>query len=144
MTVRTLTLSAAGLALLGAAIAGYLTWIHYAELEPFCVGGGAACERVQSSEYADLAGVPVAVLGLAGYVAILGLLALPGAAARSATALVALVGAGCSAYLTYVEVAVIDAICQWCVASAVVMSMLACVTVARMVTADVNLSSART
>jgi uncharacterized membrane protein len=142
--VRRLTLAAGALALAGAAIAGYLTWVHYAELEPFCVGGGAACERVQNSRYADLAGVPVAVLGLAGYLAILGSLTLPGAAGRSATAFVALVGAGFSLYLTYVEVAVIEAICQWCVASAVVMTMLACVTVARMVAADMNLSSPRT
>ena len=144
MTGRRLTLAAAALALAGAAIAGYLTWVHYAELEPFCVGGGAACERVQSSRYADLAGVPVAVLGLAGYLAILGSLALPGATARSASAFAALVGAGFSLYLTYVEVAVIEAVCQWCVASAVVITTLAGVTVARMVSADINLQSART
>jgi uncharacterized membrane protein len=144
MTDRRLTLAAAALALLGVAIAGYLTWVHYAELEPFCVGGGAACERVQSSRYADLAGVPVALLGLAGYLAILGALALPGSAGRSATAFVALVGAGFSVYLTYVEVAVLEAICQWCVASAVVVTLIAGVTVARMVTADMNLHSTGT
>jgi uncharacterized membrane protein len=144
VTGRLLTVAAAALAVIGAAIAGYLTWVHYAELEPFCVGGGAACERVQSSRYADLADVPVAVLGLVGYLAILGALALPGATGRSAAAFAALAGAGFSFYLTYVEVAVIEAICQWCVASAVVMTMLAVVTVARMVAADMNLQSTRT
>ena len=50
----------AALAILGAAIAGYLTWVHFAQLEPFCVGGGGAGERVQSSPYASLGGVPKA------------------------------------------------------------------------------------
>jgi hypothetical protein len=47
------------------------------ELEPYCVGGGGGCERMQSSPYAELAGVTVAVIGLAGYVAVLDSLALP-------------------------------------------------------------------
>jgi uncharacterized membrane protein len=74
MTLRRVT---AVLALVGIGIAGYLTWVHYAGLEPVCVGGGGGCERVQSSRWAELAGIPVAVLGLAGYVAILASLALP-------------------------------------------------------------------
>lgn len=124
-----LTGATAALSVLGAAIAGYLTWVHYAELQPYCVGGGNACERVQSSPYAELAGIPVAVLGLAGYLAILASLALSD---RSVTAFLALVGFGFSAYLTYLELAVIHAICQWCVASAVVMTALAGVAVARL------------
>ena len=72
-----LTAVVAVLSLVGAAIAGYLTWVHFAELQPFCVGGGGGCERVQSSAYAKLAGVPVAVIGLAGYLAVLASLALP-------------------------------------------------------------------
>ena len=130
-----LTVAVAGLCLAGAAIAGYLTWVHYAELQPFCVGGGSACERVQSSPYAKLSGVPVAVLGLAGYLAVLASLALPD---RSVTAFLALVGAGFSAYLTYVELAVIDAVCQWCVASAVVMTALATTSVARLVRGELR------
>jgi uncharacterized membrane protein len=133
MSVRPLTVAVAALSLLGATIAGYLTWVHYAELEPFCVGGTGGCERVQSSPYAELAGVPVAVIGLAGYLAVLASLALPD---RSLTAFLALVGAGFSAYLTYLELAVIDAICQWCVASAVVMTALAVAAVARFVAGE--------
>ena len=127
--MRRLTLAIAVLSVLGAAIAGYLTWVHYAELQPFCVGGGGACERVQSSPYAKLAGVPVAVVGLAGYLAVLASLALPD---RSTTAFLALVGAGFSAYLTYIELAVVHAICQWCVASAAVMAALAGASAARL------------
>ena len=133
MSARGLRLATAGLALAGIAIAGYLTWVHYAGLDPVCVGGGGGCERVQSSRWAELAGVPVAVLGLAGYIAILGSLALPEAVGRQAAAFLALVGFGFSAWLTYVELFEIDAICQWCVASAVLMTVLALVSVARLV-----------
>jgi uncharacterized membrane protein len=131
MSDRALLVATAVLAAAGALIAGYLTWVHYAELEPFCVGGGGGCERVQSSEYAELAGIPVAVMGLAGYIAILGSLFVPGDAGRFAGAVLALIGFGFSLYLTYLELFEIDAICQWCVASAVVMTALAGTTVAR-------------
>ncbi len=130
MSGRRLTFAIAALAILGAAIAGYLTWVHFAELQPYCVGGGGGCERVQSSPYARFAGVPVAVLGLAGYVAVLASLALRD---RSVTAFLGLVGAGFSAYLTYLELAVIDAVCQWCVASALVMTAVAVAAVVRLV-----------
>jgi uncharacterized membrane protein len=129
---RGLRRATAVLALLGLAIAGYLTWVHYAGLKPICAGGGGGCERVQSSQWADLAGIPVAVLGVAGYAALLLSLALRGDAGRSAAALVSLAGAGFSGWLTYVEVARIHAICQWCVASAVVMGLLAVVSVTRL------------
>jgi uncharacterized membrane protein len=133
VTPRALRLSTAVLALLGVAIAGYLTWVHYAGLDPVCVGGGGGCERVQSSRWAELAGIPVAVLGLVGYVAILTSLVLPDALGRQAAAFLALVGLGFSAWLTYVELVEIEAICQWCVASAVVMTALAGVSVARVI-----------
>ena len=123
------------LAFVGLAISGYLTWVHYAGLDPVCVGGGGGCERVQSSRWAELAGVPVAVLGLAGYLAILASLALREDQGSLAAAFLSLVGFGFSAWLTYVEIAKIDAICQWCVASAVVMTALAIVSVARLMAA---------
>ena len=114
----------AGLALLGIAIAGYLTWVHYAGLKPVCLSGGGGCEKVQSSCYADVAGIPVAVLGLIGYVGILGSLWLRGEKGLTLGVLLTLIGLGFSAYLTYRELFTIDAICQWCVASAVVMTIL--------------------
>jgi uncharacterized membrane protein len=122
----------AALAVAGVAIAGYLTWVHYAGLDPVCVGGGGGCERVQTSEWAELAGVPVALLGLVGYMTILATLVLPEEPGATVAAFVALVGFGFSAWLTYVELVKIDAVCQWCVASAVVMTALAAVSLARM------------
>jgi uncharacterized membrane protein len=129
--VSPLRASTAVLALAGLGIAGYLTWVHYAGLEPVCVGGGGGCEQVQASRWAELGGIPVALLGLIAYATILASLALPAELGRTVATFVSLVGFGFSAWLTYVEIAKIDAICQWCVASAVVMTALALVSVAR-------------
>jgi uncharacterized membrane protein len=109
------TRAIAGLALLGLAISAYLTWVHYAGIEPVCTGI-SDCERVQSSDYAELVGIPVAVLGLAGYSTILASLW----ARVEVTALLAYLAVAFSAYLTWAEVFKIDAICQWCVASALI------------------------
>jgi uncharacterized membrane protein len=128
MSERRLRIAVAVLALAGLGVAGYLTWVHYAELEPICAGGSGGCEKVQNSDYAELAGVPVALLGLVGYGAILASLALPGDLGRFSGAVLALAGFGFSAWLTYVELFEIDAICQWCVVSAVIMTALAVVT----------------
>ena len=119
------------LALIGTGIAGYLTWVHYGHLKIVCLAGGGGCEKVQSSSYAELAGVPVAVLGLIGYVAILLSLLLPEEYGAVAAAFLSLVGFGFSAYLTWAELFRIHAICQWCVASACVMTALMIVSVVR-------------
>jgi uncharacterized membrane protein len=118
----------------GVGIAGYLTAVHYAGGTPVCAVSHG-CETVQQSEYAELAGVPVALLGLAGYVAILVSLARDGEAARTVTAFLALAGFGFSAWLTYVELARLDAVCSWCVASAICMTLLAALSVTRMLVA---------
>jgi uncharacterized membrane protein len=132
MSDRALRRTALGLALAGVGVAGYLTWVHYEDLATVCVGGGGGCERVQSSEYAELAGIPVALIGLIGYLAVGAAVLAPGELARMAAALLALSGAGFSVYLTYLELFEIQAICQWCVASAVLMGGLAVVTVLRL------------
>jgi uncharacterized membrane protein len=134
VTDRRVRLALALLALAGLAVSGYLTYVHYAGIEPVCAGGGG-CERVQTSKYAELAGIPVAVLGLVGYALILVASQLRGEAARMATALAALVGFGFSAYLTYLELFEIDAICHWCLASAVLMTVLAVLAALRLVQA---------
>jgi uncharacterized membrane protein len=135
MSGAQLRLAAILLSGVGLAIAAYLTYVHVAELEPFCVGGGGGCERVQASDQSELAGVPVAVLGLAAYVVLLGCAILRSEAALALGALTALAGFGFSAYLTYESVAVIGATCQWCLASAAVMTLLAVVTTARLLRA---------
>jgi uncharacterized membrane protein len=134
----TLRLLGALLALAGLTISLYLTITWYDDSIPVCVGGGGGCEKVQTSDYADWAGVPVALVGAIGYGLILVSLALPGDAGRFSGVLFGLVGIGFSIYLTYLELFVIDAICQWCVASAVVMTALAAVLVARFLRAPVT------
>ena len=67
MSDRRLRLVAIVLSVAGLAVAAYLTYIHYEGIKPVC-GLGGDCEKVQTSEWADLAGIPVAVLGLVGYV----------------------------------------------------------------------------
>jgi uncharacterized membrane protein len=118
----------------GLGIAGYLTAVHYAGGTPACAVSHG-CATVQQSAYAELAGVPVALLGLAGYGAILASLARDGEGARTATTFLSLAGFGFSAWLTYVEVARLDAICSWCVASAACMTLLAALSVTRMLAA---------
>jgi uncharacterized membrane protein len=114
------TKAIAGLALLGLAISVYLTYVHYAGIEPVC-SSISNCERVQTSEYADLLGVPVAVLGIAGYAAIL----LSLRTRVEVTALISYLALAFSAYLTWAEVFKIEAICQWCVASAIITLVIA-------------------
>lgn len=130
MSDRRLRAGVAVLALAGLGVAGYLTYVHYHGGHVLC-GISHGCETVQSSTYAKLAGVPVALLGLAGYALILASLFVRGEAGRMGGALLALVGFGFSAYLTGRELFTIDAICQWCVVSAALMTALAVLCVMR-------------
>jgi uncharacterized membrane protein len=131
---RHLRLAAIVLALIGLGVASYLTYVHYDGIHAVC-GLGGDCEKVQTSEWSKLAGVPVALLGLIGYAVILVSLFVPGEEALIAGALTSLIGFGFSAYLTYRELFTIDAICPWCVASAILMTLLAVVTTARLLRA---------
>lgn len=132
---RRLRIAILVLSLIGIGIAGYLTYVHYEGLKVLCLSSGG-CETVQASSYAKLSGVPVAVLGLVGYIGILGSLAIRGELARITGFAIALVGCGFSLYLTYRELFTIKAICQWCVGSAVLMTVLAILTALRAVRAE--------
>jgi uncharacterized membrane protein len=98
------------------AVAGYLTWVHYDEGALVCVAGGG-CETVQQSSYAELAGFPVALLGLLGYAVILGLVVWDAPTARLGAAALAVVGLAFSVYLIVLQLFVIDAVCVWCLAN---------------------------
>jgi uncharacterized membrane protein len=130
-----LRIAAIALSVIGLGIAGYLTYVHYAGISPVCeIAHG--CEKVQTSQWSKVAGVPVALLGLLGYVGILGATLARGETALTAAAGTALIGAGFSVYLTYREVFTIHAICIWCVGSAVLMVALAIVTTVRLLRAE--------
>jgi uncharacterized membrane protein len=132
--VKALRIASAVLAVIGLGIAVYLTIVHYTGSSPVCAISHG-CETVQTSRYAELAGIPVAVLGLLGYAGILVTLLRDDETARTATALLSLIGFGFSAWLTYTEIALIDAICIWCVASAICMTLLTVLSVVRMLAA---------
>jgi uncharacterized membrane protein len=122
----------AAAALVGAGIAAYLTYVHYAHVSPICTTGG--CETVQKSKYAELAGVPVAVLGLAAYVVVLATALVRGLAAAFAGVLVALIGVAFSGYLLWAQLDPIGAICQWCLGNDVVILVVAALGVMRVLT----------
>jgi uncharacterized membrane protein len=118
------TVAMAVLALIGLGISVYLTTVHYADAAPLCAAGGHGCQTVQDSEYAKMAGVPVPLIGLVGYVAILASLFVRGDTGRLLRVGLTGFGFAFSLYLSYLELFVIEAICQWCVGSAVVMTLL--------------------
>jgi uncharacterized membrane protein len=134
-TDRKLLIAILILCALGIADAGYLTYVHYAGLKVLCLASGG-CETVQASRWAKLDGIPVAVLGLAGYIGVLGSLAVRGELGRAGAFALSLIGFGFSLYLTYRELFTIKAICQWCVASAVLMTALAILTAVRFLRYD--------
>lgn len=113
------------LAVVGLGIAGYLTYLHYAGDSPYCIAGGGGCERVQESEYAKVAGIPVAALGLLAYAALLVTAFVSGPTAAAVGAAIALTGVAFSGWLLYAQLVLIDAVCQWCVANDVVITLIA-------------------
>ena len=117
------------LAVAGLAVASYLTYSRYAGTQLYCATGG--CETVQHSSYALIAGIPVAVLGLLAYLAILGTAVARGPSAAAVGFGLAAAGVAFSAYLLVAQLFLIHAICQYCVASDVVVTLLAVATWAR-------------
>jgi uncharacterized membrane protein len=119
-------------AIIGGAIATYLTVVHYAHLSPICTSGG--CEKVQQSSYAKIGGIPVAVFGLVAYACILLTAAVRGLPAAVVGAVIALAGLAFSGYLLWAQLARIHAICQWCVGNDIVFAVVAALCVARVLT----------
>ncbi len=121
---ETLQRISAVVALIGVGVATYIAIADSGGGAPVCLAGGGGCETVANSTYSHLLGINVAVIGIGGYVLLLGAALLRGDAARFAGFAMSLVGFGFSAYLTYLELFDIEAICQWCLASAVLMTIL--------------------
>jgi uncharacterized membrane protein len=126
---------ATGLAVLGIGVAGYLTYVHYAGLTPVC-GISHGCETVQTSRYATLLHTPVALLGLITYVIVLATTLSRSEWATLSGFALAQTAFAFSMYLTYRELFTIHAICSWCVSSAIIFTLLAGVTTARLATRD--------
>ncbi|MFH1142025.1 MAG: vitamin K epoxide reductase family protein [Chloroflexota bacterium] len=105
-------------ALAGMVVTGYLTTAHFRHSGLVCFVG-SSCDVVQSSAYATIAGVPVALVGLVGYGVILW--AVVGRPRLRNQGLwlyaVALAGFVFCTYLTFVELFVIRAVCSYCLFS---------------------------
>lgn len=120
-TYRLLTYVFSGVGLLDSV---YLTWSKLTQKAVFC-GGSSQCETVNSSSYSEFYGIPIAIIGLGAYLVILALTILETRSdflKRNAPLLVfgmSLAGVIYSAYLTYIEIAVLRAICPYCVVSAI-------------------------
>jgi len=116
------------LSLAGIGVSAYLTWTHLAHQSVAC-GQSQDCDIVQQSVYSEIAGIPVALLGLIAYTALFVLTLLRGRVpdlwgdyVPLAIFGISLIGVLYSAYLTYLELFVIYAICRWCVSSAVIIT----------------------
>ncbi len=116
------------LSLVGLAVSGYLTYVHYNRAEGVCpIGGG--CFDVWDSEYSVVFGIPVALIGFLGYIALFGMSYLRlyypdlGIAENFPTymLLISITGGAFSIYLTLIEIFVIQAICDWCFSAFLVM-----------------------
>ncbi|HML41145.1 MAG TPA: vitamin K epoxide reductase family protein [Bellilinea sp.] len=120
----------------------YLIIVKFANNKALCIQGIGDCWSVNTSRYSTIAGIPLSVIGTLGYLVILlihlnlnrfevtrkyGLYALFG---------LTLGGFIFSIYLTYLEIAVIKAICPFCVVSAIAMTVLFVVSILRLFKAD--------
>jgi uncharacterized membrane protein len=118
------------LALAGMGVSGYLTWAHLASQSVAC-GQSRGCDIVQQSVYSEVGGIPVALLGLVAYTALLVLTLLRGRIPEDLDSYIplaifgiSLIGVLYSAYLTYLELVVIYAICKWCISSAIIITVI--------------------
>jgi uncharacterized membrane protein len=136
---RTTTISA----LIGLVDSIYLTWIKLAHQEALCLPGIGDCETVNNSRYAELFGIPIALLGAFAFLIILALvlledrrvMSLPVSKETSKMAVfgISLIGVLYSVYLTYIEIAVLRAICPYCVISALAILAVFVLNLARLV-----------
>ena len=129
MTDRTLRAATAVLALGGAAVAAYLSYTRITDTSIICPTTG--CATVQRSGYSTLLGIPVAYIGVVGYLAIALTASRAGTGARRLASALVLVAAGFAGYLLVAQIALIHAVCTWCIASDGILLALLAVVVLR-------------
>ncbi len=128
LNVRLVRTAIFGLSVAGLGVSGYLTYVHYAVIEPLCVFN-AKCDVVLASSFAQIWGVPLALLGLVMYATVLAFSLMArrrDSAWQHLVALglygVTLTGMVFTVYLYYLEIFVIHAFCSWCVISSVILA----------------------
>lgn len=117
------------LAVIGLAVSTYLLTVHWGWWNAVCLGVGN-CELVNTSRFSEILGIPVALLGMGAYVALIALCiaVMRGIApewSRRGIFFVAAMGVAFSLYLTYIELYVLYEICPWCVSSAILVTLIA-------------------
>lgn len=121
----------------GLAVSIYLSWIKLADKTAAC-GNIGDCESVNSSRFAEVGNVPIALLGAGAYLVILLLLYLEDHMPERMEILrfgvlgISFAGTLYSAYLTYIELAVLKAVCPYCVISAVAITAIFVLSILRL------------
>ncbi len=125
------------LAVVGLVDSAYLSYVKLVNSKVFC-GGSNQCETVNNSQYSEIAGIPIAYIGLGAYLVIGLLLFLETRDEfwRQNVPLaifgLSLTGVLYSIYLTYIEIVVLHAICPYCVVSAVVILLIFLISIIRL------------
>jgi uncharacterized membrane protein len=135
---KRLTQVTIALTIIGLLVSIYMTIYKLTDNDSMCIGNGG-CSVVNSSKYSEVNGIPVAVVGMIGYAAILGILWLerkPGFFKSNGTMMlfgITLIGFLFTVWLIYVEIALIKALCPFCLTSQVVMTLIFILSVVRVV-----------
>ncbi|MBI3738223.1 MAG: vitamin K epoxide reductase family protein [Chloroflexi bacterium] len=131
------------LAILGVLVSAYMTVYKLTENNNMCLGSGD-CATVNASVYSEVSGIPVAVIGVGGYLTILILLLFENRSRflkKNGTMIVfglALFGFLFTLYLIYVETVLIRAYCPFCITSQITMTILFILSVIRLVRQPTN------
>src|ERR1700759_3920116 len=120
---RILRIAIAFIGVLGVCVATYIFISDQTSGAPACLAGGTGCETVAKSSYSHILGINVSVFGIIGWILVLGTVFFGNDPARLGGFLLTTGGFGFSIYLTYLEIWNIEAICQWCVANATLMTI---------------------
>ena len=126
------------LTVLGLLVSIYMTIYKVTNNESMCIGS-SGCSEVNASRYSEINGIPVALLGVIGYAAILALLFLeqrPGIFQQNGTMMffgISLLGFLFTLYLIYLEVALIKAYCPFCLTSQAVMTVIFIISIFRLI-----------
>ena len=135
---KRLTQVAIVLAIIGLLVSVYMTIYKLTDNDKMCIGSGG-CSVVNSSPYSEVSGIPVAVFGVGGYAAILAVLLLEKRnrfLQENGTLLffgLSIFGFLFTVWLIYVEVALIHALCPFCLTSQAVMTVIFIISVIRLI-----------
>jgi uncharacterized membrane protein len=133
------------LSAIGIALSGYLTYLYYTKaLATFCAAG-SGCDAVRESSYSAILGIPVSLFGVIGYLSIFisALISIPYRAKWLLLYFLSLAGSVFSAYLTYIELFVIKAVCPYCVTSAIIITVILIVLLLRIPSLSPRISFAK-